>query len=169
VYLIADAGDVSSGGSASDGSYWAKLVGGVLLVLLAFRHWHKRPAPGETPDTPKWMSTIDTLTPFKAGGLAVLLAVANPKNLALSLAAGASLAQAGTSGGEAAVGLIVFVVIASLTEVVPVVFYLTGGDRAAHVLDGWRVWLAANNTAMMAVLFLVFGTVLFSQGLRGLT
>ena len=169
VYLIADAGDVSSGGSASDGSYWAKLVGGVLLVLLAFRHWHKRPAPGETPDTPKWMSTIDTLTPFKAGGLAVLLAVANPKNLALSLAAGASLAQAGTSGGEAAVGLIVFVVIASLTEVVPVVFYLTGGERAARVLDGWRVWLAANNTAMMAVLFLVFGAVLFSQGLRGLT
>ena len=169
VYLIADAGDVSSGGSASDGSYWAKLVGGVLLVLLAFRHWRKRPAPGETPDTPKWMSTIDTLTPFKAGGLAVLLAVANPKNLALSLAAGASLAQAGTSGGEAAVGLIVFVVIASLTEVVPVVFYLTGGERAAHVLDGWRVWLAANNTAIMAVLFLVFGAVLFSQGLRGLT
>jgi hypothetical protein len=38
VYLIADAGDVSSGGSASDGSYWAKLVGGVLLVLLAFRN-----------------------------------------------------------------------------------------------------------------------------------
>jgi hypothetical protein len=43
------------------------------------------------------------------------------------------------------------------------------GERAAHVLDGWRVWLAAHNTAMMAVLFLVFGAVLFSQGLRGLT
>jgi hypothetical protein len=52
---------------------------------------------------------------------------------------------------------------------VPVVFSLTGGERAAHVLDGWRVWLAAHNTAMMAVLFLVFGAVLFSQGLRGLT
>jgi hypothetical protein len=31
------------------------------------------------------------------------------------------------------------------------------------------VWLAAHNAAMMAVLFLVFGVVLFSQGLRGLT
>jgi hypothetical protein len=61
------------------------------------------------------------------------------------------------------------VVVASLTIAVPVVFYLTGGERAAHVLDGWRTWLSEHNTAVMAVLFLVFGAVLFSQGLRGLT
>ncbi|HEY4397926.1 MAG TPA: GAP family protein [Acidimicrobiia bacterium] len=169
VYLVADAGDVRSGGSASDGSYWAKLVAGVLLVLLAFRHLRRHPAPGETPAQPKWMAAIDTLTPVKAAGLAVLLAAANPKNLALSLAAGASLAQAGASGGEAAVGLAVFVVIASVSVVVPVVLSLTAGERAAHVLDGWRAWLSAHNAAMMAVLFLVFGVVLFSQGLRGLT
>jgi hypothetical protein len=168
-YLVADAGDVSSGGSASDGSYWAKLVGGILLVLLAVRHWRKGRAPGDTPVQPKWMSAIDTLTPVKTGGLALLLAGANPKNLALSLAAGASLAQAGVSGGEAAVGLIVFVVVASLTIGVPVVFYLVGGHRASHVLDGWRTWLSLHNTAVMAVLFVVFGAVLFSQGLRGLT
>lgn len=169
VYVVADAGDVSTGGGASDTSYWVKLVVGIVLVLLAVRHWRKRPAPGETPEAPKWMSAIDTLTPMKAGGLGLLLSAANPKNLALALGAGASLAQAGVSGGEAAVGLIVFVALASLTIAVPVVFSLGGGERAAHVLDGWRVWLAAHNTAVMAVLFLVFGAVLFSQGLRGLT
>ena len=169
VYLVADAGDVSTSGGASDTSYWIKLLVGLLLVRFAVRDWRKRPAPGETPETPKWMSAIDTLTPAKAGGLGVLLSTVNPKNLALSLGAGASLAQVGASGGEAAVGLIVFVVIASLTIAVPVVFSLSGGERAAHVLDGWRVWLAAHNTAVMAVLFLVFGAVLFSQGLRGLT
>ena len=169
VYLVADAGDVSTSGGASDTSYWIKLVLDVLLVLLAVRHWRKRAAPGATPAAPKWMSAIDTLTPAKAGGLAALLSAANPKNLALSLGAGASLAQAGVPGGEAAVGLIVFVVVASLTIAVPVVFYLVGGERAAHVLDGWRAWLSEHNTAVMAVLFLVFGAVLFSQGLRGLT
>jgi threonine/homoserine/homoserine lactone efflux protein len=169
IYLLADAGDVGSGGSASDTSYWLKLVGGILLVLLAFRDWRKRSVKDEAVDQPKWMSAIDTLTPVKTGGLAFLLAVANPKNLALSLAAGASLAQAGVSGGEAAVGLIVFVVVASLTIGVPVVFYLVGGHRASHVLDGWRTWLSLHNTAVMAVLFVVFGAVLFSQGLRGLT
>ena len=169
IYLLADAGDVGSGGSASDTSYWLKLVGGILLVLLAFRDWRKRSVKDEAVDQPKWMSAIDTLTPVKTGGLAFLLAVANPKNLALSLAAGASLAQAGASGGEAAVGLIVFVVVASVAIIVPVVAYLVGGERAADELEGWKTWLSMNNTAMMAVLFLVFGVVLFSQGLRGLT
>ena len=169
IYLLADAGDVGSGGSASDTSYWLKLVGGILLVLLAFRDWRKRSADSETVDQPKWMSAIDTLTPVKTGGLSVLLAGANPKNLALSLAAGASLAQAGASGSEATVGLVVFVIVASLTIAVPVVVFWIGGDRASRVLEGWRESLSANNAAVMAVLFLVFGVVLFSQGLRGLT
>jgi len=143
VYLVADAGDVSTSGGASDTSYWLKLVLGLVLVRFAVRDWRKRPAPGETPEAPKWMSAIDTLTPVKAGGLAMLLSAANPKNLALALGAGGSLAQAGVSGGEAAVGLIVFVVLGSLTIAVPVVFSLVGGERAAHVLDGWRVWLSS--------------------------
>ena len=168
IYLIADAGDVSSGGSASDTSYWLKLVAGVLLVLFAFREWRKRPT-GEEVAQPKWMSAIDTLTPVKTAGLAVLLAAANPKNLALSLAAGASLAQAGVSGGEATVGLVVFVVIASISIVVPVVAYFFGGERAARMLDGWKTWLSRNNTTVMATVLLVIGAVLISQGLRGLT
>jgi hypothetical protein len=169
VYLVADAGDVTGSSSASDTAYWIKLVLGILLVVLAGRDWRKRPAPGEAPTAPKWMSAIDTLTPAKAAGLALILSAANPKNLALSLGAGASLAQAGVSGGEAVVGLALFVIIATLTIAVPVVLDRAGGEHAAHVLDGWRAWLSHHNTAVLAVLLLVFGAVLFSQGLRGLT
>ena len=170
VYLVADASDTSDSGSgASDTSFWIKLILGVLLVLLAVRNRRKEGASNGQSAPPKWMASIDTLTPAVAGGLALLLSGLNPKNLALSLAAGGSLAQAGASGGEATVGLIVYIVVASLSIGVPVVFYLVGGDRAATVLDGWKTWLSAYNAAVMAVLFLVFGVVLFSQGLRGLT
>ena len=169
VYLVADAGDVGTDHDASDRSYWIKLGLGILLVFLAGRGWRKRPAPGEAPAAPKWMTAIDTLTPARAGGVAVLLSAVNPKNLVLSLAAGASLAQASVSTGEATAGLIVFVLIATVSIAVPVVSYLGGGERAARMLDSWRTWLSAHNTAVMAVLFLVFGVVLFSQGLRGLT
>ena len=167
VYLLADGSDASTDDTASDTVSWIKLVLGVLLVALAVRNWRKQSGGDLTP--PKWMASIDSLTPPKAGGLALLLSGLNPKNLALSLAAGASLAQIGATGGEAAVGLIVFIVIASLSIAVPVVFYLAGGQRAATVLDGWKAWLSAHNDAVMAVLFVVFGFVLFSQGLRGLT
>jgi hypothetical protein len=168
VYLLADASDASEADSdGSDTVLWVKLGLGILLVLLAVR---KRGATSTTEhEPPKWMRSIDALTPVKAGGLALLLSGLNPKNLALSFGAGASLAQAGLSGGDATVGLIAFVVLASASIGVPVVFYLTGGEKAAQTLDGWKAWLSTHNDAVMAVLFLVFGAVLFSQGLRGLT
>jgi hypothetical protein len=168
VYLIADGGDVSTDDGASDTTNWIKLLLGVLLVVLAVRGWRRAHAATAT-EPPKWMASIDSLTPVKTAGLAVLLSALNPKNLALSLAAGASLAQAGVSGSEATVGLVVFVLVASASIALPVAFYLLGGDRAADVLDGWKAWLSTHNDAVMAVLFLVFGVVLFSQGLRGLT
>jgi threonine/homoserine/homoserine lactone efflux protein len=167
-YLLAEAGDVSTDRNASDGSYWFKIVAGALLILLAFRHLRRQRHSDEEAG-PKWMGAIATLTPPKAGALAVLLSAVNPKNLALSLAAGVSLSQAGVSSGEATVGLIVFIVLASATIAVPVFVYLFGGERAAGVLDSWKAWLSEHNHAVMAVLFVVFGTVLLSQGLRGLT
>jgi hypothetical protein len=111
------------------------------------------------------MASIGSLTPVKAGGLGALLSGVNPKNLALAVAAGASLAQIGATGGDAVAGLLAFIVIASLSIAVPVVFYLLGGQRAAAVLDGWKGWLSTHNDAVMAVLFLVFGAVLIGEGL----
>ena len=49
------------------------------------------------------------------------------------------------------------------------VAYLVGGDKAERMLEGWKAWLGENDAAVMAVLFVVFGVVLFSQGLGGLT
>jgi hypothetical protein len=68
IYLLADAGDVGSGGSGSDTSYWLKLVGGILLVLLAFRHWRKRSVDSEAVDQLA-ADAATTLTPVKTGGL----------------------------------------------------------------------------------------------------
>ena len=168
VYLLSDASDASTDDTTSDSVSWIKLLLGVWLVLLAVRKLRAQKSP-EAQAQPKWMASIDSLTPVKAGGLGALLSGLNPKNLALSVAAGASLAQAGASGSEAAVGLLAFIIIASLSIAVPVAFYVFGGDRAAGVLEGWKGWLSAHNDAVMAALFLVFGVVLISQGLQSLS
>jgi hypothetical protein len=49
---------------------------------------------------PKWMSALDTLTPPKAGGLAVLLSALNPRNLILVIGGGTVVAQADLSVGD---------------------------------------------------------------------
>ena len=118
---------------------------------------------------PKWMGTVDTLSPVKAFGLGVLLAGVNPKNLILTAGAAVGLAQLGLSTTDAVVATAVFVVIASLTIVVPVLYALVGGERARRSLDSAKAWLSVHDAAVMAVLFLVFGVDLIANGLPPLT
>jgi threonine/homoserine/homoserine lactone efflux protein len=169
VYVISDQSNAATSTTASDSISWGKIVLGALFLLLAARQWRNRPAPGAEPEMPKWMAGVDKVAPGKALGLGVLLAAVNPKNLILTLGAAAGLAQLGLSTSDAVVSLIVFVVVASLTIGVPVAYYLLGGDKAKTRLDELKDWLAVHNTAVMAVLFLVFGVDLIAKGLPELT
>ena len=139
----------------------------IAVILMLFSP--RRPAPDADPELPKWMASVDTLSPGKAFGFAVLMAGVNPKNLLLTVAAAAGLAQLGLSTSDAVVSLIVFVVVGSLTIAGPVLYYFLGGERAKAELDSLKGWLAMHNAAVMAVLFLVFGVDLIAKGLPPLT
>jgi hypothetical protein len=43
---------------------------------------------------PKWLKSIDQFTPERSFGIGAALSAINPKNLAMSLGAGLSIAQA---------------------------------------------------------------------------
>ncbi len=168
-YVLADQGNASTSTSASDSIAWGKIVFGVLFLLLAMRSWRNRPAPGAQSEMPKWMAGIDALTPWKALGLALLLAGINPKNLMLSVAAGAGLATLGLSTSDTLASLLVFVIVGSLTIAGPVVYYLMGGDDAEARLNEMKEWLALHNDAVTAVVFLIFGVDLIAKGLPPLS
>src|SRR5262245_37092302 len=94
VLLLAGPSDDPDSG-ASTAVAWVKIGLGALFLLLGVQQWRKRPRAGEVAEMPKWMATIDQFTAGKAGGLGVILSAANPKNLALTIAAMAGVAQAG--------------------------------------------------------------------------
>jgi threonine/homoserine/homoserine lactone efflux protein len=169
VTVFASALDVGTDSSASDGASTFKVVLGILLIVGAIRKWRSRPAPGAEVELPKWMATIDSFTPIKAIGLGVLFSGLNPKCLVFGAAAAASVAQANLSSTDTVITLAVFVVLSSLTVIVPIAYALIGGESSRTTLEGWKAWLSANNAAVMAVLFLVFGVVLVSQGLGPIT
>ncbi|MGO9790225.1 MAG: GAP family protein [Solirubrobacteraceae bacterium] len=168
-YVAAHQGNAATNSTTSDTIAWGRIIFGCLLLLMAARNWRTRPAPGVTPEMPKWMAGIDALKPVKALGFGLLLAGVNPKNLMLAAAAGAGLAELGLSSSDAIVSLIVFVVVGSVTIAGPVVYYLLGGEHAKVKLDEIKDWLAVHNNAVMAVLFLVFGAKLIADGLPPLT
>ncbi len=157
--------DTSSGPSA--GVSWIKVGLGVLLLMVAFRDWRKRPRGDEPPALPQWLTAIESITPIKAGGLGVLLSAVNPKNLLLLVAGGVAIAQGATTSGDKAVAIVVFIVIAASTVALPVILNLTMGDRARAVLDSMNDWLKANNSTVMAVLLVVIGFVLIGKGIGG--
>ena len=165
VYVLADAADAATDTSTSDTVSWGKVVLGVVLLGLARRNWAKRPAPGQPAELPKWMATVESIAPARAFGLAALLSVVNPKNLVLAVGAAAGLGQLGISTGDAVVALVVFVAVSSSSIAFAVGYNAFGGAKARKTLDDLKAWMTEHHSAVMAVLFLVFGVVLISKGI----
>ena len=145
-----------------------QIVLGVLLLLLGFSQWRKRPKAGAEPPLPKWMQAIDKVTFPVALGLGVLLSALNPKNLLMAAGAGVTIGSAQLSGGQIVTAIAVFTVIAASTVLVPVIGYLIAADRLRGPLDALRHWLGKENSVIMAVLMLVIGVVLIGKGIAAL-
>lgn len=167
--LAASGGEASEGGAPADWVSVVKLVLGVLLLLLAVRQWRGRPRGDAEPELPAWMKTVDTFTPLKAAGMAVLLSAVNPKNLLLILGAAAAIAQTGASSGDQAVALAVFVLVSTVGPGIPVGIYFLMRERAAAILWGLRGWMARENGTIMAVLCLIIGAKLIGDAISGLS
>jgi threonine/homoserine/homoserine lactone efflux protein len=169
VLSVAGGVDATEGSQPATWVSWLELVLGLLLLLAGIKQWRSRPARGEEAPTPGWMQALDRFSSPKAAGVGVLLSAVNPKNLLLTVAGAAAIASAGISGGEEAVALLIFMVIASLGVGSPVVVSLLLGERSRAMLDHTKEWMARNNAAIMAVLFLVFAAKLIGDAITGLS
>jgi threonine/homoserine/homoserine lactone efflux protein len=165
VLVVAGGADDADSASAT-GVNWVQVAIGALFLVMAARQWRSRPHAGEEPEMPKWMATVDSFTPVRSFGFGALLSGVNPKNLALTAAAAASIAQAGLSGGDSAVA--VFVIIGSLTVAGPVIFYLAATDKATGTLASAKEFLSDHNAVIMMVVLLVLGAKILGQGLGAL-
>ena len=144
---------------------YARIAIGVALFAVAVRRWHRRPGPDEEPELPTWMSSIDELTAVKAVGVRVLLSFVNPKNFWITVAAGLSIAAGGLDVAEETVVVAVFLLVASITVIVPVVGYAVAPRRVEPVLGSLRQWLIAHDAAVMTVLLILIGAKLFGDGI----
>ncbi|MBL3700767.1 GAP family protein [Leucobacter luti] len=161
------AGVIPAGGSGDSRPILGtiQIVLGLGLLLLGWRQWRSRPAPGETPELPAWMSKIDQMRALPAAGLAFALAAVNPKNLLVAAAAGTEIGHGGLDAGALIATILVFSVIAALSVLVPVLFALFAPQTAAKALAGIRAWLTVNNSVIMTVLLAILGANVIGKGL----
>jgi threonine/homoserine/homoserine lactone efflux protein len=168
VLALAGGADKPDSGS-SDTVNTVKLLLGVVFLFMALRRWRSRPKRGEAPPMPQWMDAIDRFTAGRSFVIGVLLSGVNPKNLALTLAAAASIAQAGLGTTDTAIAVAVFVVLGSLTVAGPVVFFLFGAERASKPLASIKEYMADHNAVIMMVVLLILGAKLIGSGWSGLS
>lgn len=168
VMLVFGSGSTGTASEPSQSSLITQVLLGLLLLGAALKQWRGFHAQADEPEMPAWMRTIDDFSAGKSFVVAALLSGVNPKNLALNAAGVLVITQAGMSSEQEWTALIVFVLLASLTVALPVLYFLIGGEKSKEKLDQAKVWLVANNAAVMAVLLLVLGVKLLTAGAQGL-
>jgi heme/copper-type cytochrome/quinol oxidase subunit 4 len=157
----------TSGNEESTIGALIKLLLGLLLFGKAYQDWRNRSSKGEKREMPAWIESFEGITTGKCLGLGALMGI-RPKNLALTLAAALTIAQAGFEPEGQIFILCVFIIIASITVIVPVLFFLVSGEKAEGTLDDWNAWLIDNHAAIMIVLFVIFGAILIGSGISEL-
>jgi threonine/homoserine/homoserine lactone efflux protein len=165
--LLAGAADATDAGKPATWVNVLLLGLGLLLLVLAAKQWRGRPAADEEPPVPGWMRTIGDFTVLKSAGAGFFLTALNPKNVLLTVAAAAEIAEVGLPADQQAVVMVVFVVLASAGVLTPLLLAVALGDRSRQLLDRLRGWMARHNAAIMAVLFLLIGAKLIGDAITG--
>jgi threonine/homoserine/homoserine lactone efflux protein len=161
-----------SGGADADGDdpgvAWLQLGIGLLFMVLAAKQWRKRHGPGEAPEMPRWMASVDSAKAPKAAVIGLALSGANPKNVALTLATAATIAEAGLDPADEVIAISVFVVLGSTTVAGAVLAYLLLGARAARPLAAVRRFMSDNTAVIMMVVLLLLGAKFVGDAVGGL-
>jgi threonine/homoserine/homoserine lactone efflux protein len=165
VLALADGADASDDAEPATWVAVLLLALGLLLFAAALKQWRGRPAAGDETPIPVWMRAIDDFTIAKACGAGFAISALNPKNVLLVGAAALEIGVLGLPASEEIAALLIFVVIASVGVLSPLVLTVALGDRSRAPLHTLRGWMAVNNAAIMAVLFLVIGAKLVGDAL----
>lgn len=152
---VGAAGGQASGDTAAGPSTIVSVVLlllGLLLLVIGVRNWRNRADESE----PKILSTIYEMGLIPVAVIAIGVSLFNPKNLTLLLAAGATI---GATPAPLLFGL-GFLIVATLPYLIPTLYSLLGGERAAVNLDRMRAWLIAKNRLILGIVCMILGVLL---------
>jgi hypothetical protein len=166
-YVFGKSAEANGAGGSSLIVSTLLLVVGILMLITAFKQWHKQDDPDAPP--PKWMATISGLSTVKALGMGALLVVIAAKQWVFTLSAIGIIGQAQLSQAENVIAFLFYVLAASSLVLAPIIVYAVAPARSAKTLDAAQGWLERHNRAIVIAISLIFGLLFLWKGIAGLT
>jgi hypothetical protein len=141
------------------------LLAGIFLLITSYRSWRKEDDPDAPP---KWMQTVDRVSPVRALGLGVMLTGIAVKQWVFTLSALGviSAAKLDQSGGILAYLLYTF--FAQLLLIAPTIASAFAPRASAAMLKRMSDWLIRYNRPITIAVSLLFGVYFTWQGISGL-
>lgn len=154
-------GGFAAGGARHATPWWMGALDvllGLVLGVFAVREWRRsRQDPAQ--HLPKWYSRVGSMSVIAAFGVGLFL----PANV-LGYAAGNEIAQQHMTGVGRWIALAVYVVVGSLLEVGPVLWFTVRPSSRDRLLPRWNAWLMAHWQAVVGGLFTVLSVYLLVKG-----
>jgi hypothetical protein len=144
---------------------WLRVAVGAALIVFGIYRWLTR---NRSAHSPKWMSSLTTISPARAAVTAGVLVVVNPKVLFICAAAGLAIGTAGVDGSGVWLPGACFVAVAGSTVAIPVLAYAISGDRLDQPLARLKDWMERQHAVLVAVILVVIGVLVLYKGIHGL-
>jgi hypothetical protein len=144
------------------------LLLGFGLFVTAWLSRRSRYRAEDPTATPKWVDAVDGLSPLGGAVVAFSNALTSPKNLALAITTGLAIRSSSNSPEWWVEMGLLYVAVASLTIVTPVVLLFVAGDRAEPTLARWKRNVTARAAVIMELALFVLGVMLASKGVYNL-
>ena len=166
--VIGISGLVLFGGAESTISTVGRVISatiGALLIVLGLRSLLASPDPDVS--QPRWMESINAMSPTGAFGFGMALFPLQVKNLAIFLAC-LNLIIASSLGPQGSiVALMLVLVVFTIPVLALIALYAAFPHRASTILGSLQTWMENNNRTITVVLCFLFGAFFLVRGLSG--
>ena len=139
---------------------------GVLLLILAAAALIKGPIPGDQVADPRWARAIDGGSVWRMFGMGAFVSIVNLRNLVLLAAAISIISQAELDLVAMLIVLGLFIVMASIGVLFPLLVSFFGNDGQVRKLREGSTWLTRHMGMITGVIMGLFGVMLLTGSLR---
>jgi threonine/homoserine/homoserine lactone efflux protein len=144
---------------------WVRIAVGVALIAFGAYKWFTRK---KSEHSPKWMSSLTTISPGRALVTAAVLCVLNPKVLFICAAAGLAIGTEGLGRTGVWLAELCYVLVAASTVAIPILAYTVSGERLDPALAKLKDWMERQHAVLVAIILVVIGVLVLYKGIHAL-